>query len=78
MKRAGSGSGADPDLDLKLVGFTNPGPYQNVQIHNTTQKYGMQCSGSMTFWCGSRSAEQCLWLMDQDADPDPAIFVIDL
>jgi hypothetical protein len=33
-----------------------------------------QCSGSMTFWCGSGSADQCLWLMD----PDPAIFVIDL
>jgi hypothetical protein len=28
----------------------------------------------MTFWCGSVSADLCLWLMD----PDPAIFVIDL
>ncbi len=28
----------------------------------------------MTFWCGSRSTDPCLWLMD----PDPAIFVIDL
>jgi hypothetical protein len=37
---------------------------------------GMQCSGSMTFWCGSGSgsADPCLCLMD----PDPAIFVIDL
>ncbi len=36
-----------------------------------------QCCGSMT-WCvsGSRSADPCLWQMD--ADPDPAIFVIDL
>jgi hypothetical protein len=35
-----------------------------------------QCSGSMTFWCGSGSgsADPCLWLMD----PDPTIFVIDL
>ncbi len=35
-----------------------------------------QCSGSMTFWCGSRSksADPCLWIMD----PDPAIFYIDL
>ncbi len=35
-----------------------------------------QCSGSMTFWCGSGSgsAYPFLWLMD----PDPAIFVIDL
>jgi hypothetical protein len=33
-----------------------------------------QYSGSMTFWCGSGSADPCLGLMD----PDPAIFVIDL
>jgi hypothetical protein len=36
----------------------------------------------MTFWCGSgsgsRSADPCLGQMDPDADPDPAIFVIDL
>jgi hypothetical protein len=31
----------------------------------------------MTFWCGSESADPCLRLMDPDADPDPAIFVID-
>ncbi len=37
-----------------------------------------QCSGSMTFWWGSGSADPCLWLMDPDSDPDPAIFVIDL
>ncbi len=24
----------------------------------------IQCSGSMTFWCGSRSADPCLWLME--------------
>ncbi len=36
----------------------------------------MQCRGSMTFWCGSGSADPCLWLMDPD--PDPSIFVIDL
>ncbi len=38
----------------------------------------MQCSGSMTFWCGSGSGDPCLWQMDPDSDPDPAIFVIDL
>ncbi len=27
-----------------------------------------QCSGSMTFWCGSGSADPCLWLMDPDPD----------
>jgi hypothetical protein len=32
-----------------------------------------QCSGSMTFLCGSGSEDPCLSLMD----PDPAIFVID-
>ncbi len=29
-----------------------------------------QCCGSMTFWCGSGSADPCLWLMNPDADPD--------
>jgi hypothetical protein len=37
-----------------------------------------QCSGSMTFCCGSGSAEPCLRLMDPDPDSDPAIFVIEL
>jgi hypothetical protein len=34
----------------------------------------------MTFWCGSGSgtADQCIWLMDPDSEPDHAIFVIDL
>jgi hypothetical protein len=30
-----------------------------------------QCSGSMTFWCGTGSA-------DPDSDPDPSIFITDL
>jgi hypothetical protein len=42
----------------------------------------MQCSGSMTVWCGSEfgSADPCLRLMNSDpgADPDPATPVIDL
>ncbi len=44
----------------------------------TLWQAGRQCSGSMTFWCGSGSvsADPCLWPMDPDADPDPAIFVI--
>jgi hypothetical protein len=39
-----------------------------------------QCSGSMTFWggSGSESPDPCLWLMDPDSDPDPAIFVSSL
>jgi hypothetical protein len=34
----------------------------------------------MTFWCGSGSGSKdpCIWLMDPDADPDPAIFMNDL
>ncbi len=32
------------------------------------------CSGSITFWCWSGSADPSLWLMD----PDSSIFVIDL
>ncbi len=37
-----------------------------------------QCCGSMTFWCGSGSADSCLWFVDPDSDPDHPIFVIDL
>ncbi len=36
-----------------------------------------QCCGSITFWCGSGSADPCLWLMDPP-DPDTFIFIIDL
>jgi hypothetical protein len=38
----------------------------------------LQCCGSMTFWCGSGSADPCLWLLDPDPDPDPdpSIFII--
>ncbi len=49
--------------------------------HHARDKGGhcyLQCSGSMPFWCGSGCTDPCLWLMDPDADPDPAIFVIDL
>jgi hypothetical protein len=40
----------------------------------------VQCSGSMTIWCGSGTADPCLWLMDPDpdSDPDHALIVIDL
>ncbi len=39
-------------------------------------QYFLQCSRSMKFWYGSRSADSYFWLMDPD--PDPAIFVSDL
>ncbi len=35
-----------------------------------------QCCRSMTFWCGSGSADPCHWLINPDSDTDPAIFVI--
>ncbi len=38
-----------------------------LQFRNPKNICSNQCSGSMTFWCGSGSA-----------NPDPAIFVIDL
>ncbi len=51
--------------------------WTGVYIHKSLRVSGYkQCCGSMTFWCGSGSADPCLWLMDPD--PDPAIFVIDL
>jgi hypothetical protein len=41
-----------------------------------------QCSGSVTFWYGSESADPYLLLIDPDLDPDPdpalALFVSDL
>jgi hypothetical protein len=40
--------------------------------------FSKQFPGSMAFWCGSWSGDPCLWLIDSDANPDPAIFVIDL
>ncbi len=30
-----------------------------------------QCCGSITFWCGSGSADSCLWLVDPDPEPGP-------
>ncbi len=35
-----------------------------------------QCCGSVTFWCSYGSADPCLWTMDPDSAPDPAIFVL--
>ncbi len=49
-------------------------PVNYVTVELVPSEY--QCCGSMTFWCGSGSADPCLWLMDPDADP--SIFTIDL
>ncbi len=50
--------------------------YMNWFLFQIRNKVFLQCCESMTCWCGSGSADPCLWLMD--TDPDPAIFVIDL
>jgi hypothetical protein len=62
LKGRGEGGGARHPVGT-------PGGFYNLPF---------QCSGSMTFWCGSGSADPCLSLMDPDSDPDPAVFVIDL
>ncbi len=40
----------------------------STTLMNTIFIWIHQCSGSMTFWCGSGSADPCLWLMDPDQD----------
>jgi hypothetical protein len=35
------------------------------------------CWGSVTFWCGSGSADRYIWLMDPDPTPDPTPFFND-
>ncbi len=46
--------------------------YSAVRISRSLHKEKGYQRGSMTFWCGSWSADLCLWLID----PDPAIFFI--
>ncbi len=81
MEHCGSESGPrpfqSPDLALGFVKtkIWNYLPINNISSWVSTQKYQSlgQCSGSMTFWCGSGSgpADPCLWLMDPDPDSDP-------
>jgi hypothetical protein len=35
------------------------------------KRHFFQCWGSVTFWCGSGSADPCLLLKDPDPDPSP-------
>jgi hypothetical protein len=52
-----------------------------VSVVTKCQLPFFQCSGSMTFWCGSGSADPCsdYWIrIRMRGDPDPAIFIIDL
>ncbi len=60
------------------TGYIRKHSYQSENARNrevgSVFIYADQCCGSMTFWCGSGSADPCLWLRD----PYPAIFVIDL
>jgi len=49
--------GTDPRIRIR----TDP-------LNCPPQYYTLQCYGSVTFWCGSGSAELCLWLTDPDPD----------
>jgi hypothetical protein len=78
-----------PDPD-PLVRSIDPDPAQDPSVIKKNRKNldsscfvtSFQCSGSMTFWCGSGSADPCLQLMDpdpdSDPDADPSIFITDL
>jgi hypothetical protein len=59
-----------------------PGSFTAVFHTSHPRWVRRQCSGSMKFWCGSGtssgSADQCLELIDPDADPDTSIFITDL
>jgi hypothetical protein len=65
-----------------LVDFRNSLCKDDIALFSRFLQGLKQCSGSMTFCCGSGSgsADPCLWLIspDPDADTDPAIFVCDL
>ncbi len=52
----------------------DPGPVSQTKVDPDPCQNLPQCCGSMTFLCGSGSADTCLWLMDTD----PAVFIIDL
>ncbi len=58
---------------LRAINFDSP--KQSICGNKVANFSGCfkQCSGSMTFWCGSGSADPCLGLMDphSDSDPDP-------
>jgi hypothetical protein len=47
-------------------------------VNNTILQPFRQCSGSVTFWYGSESADLYLLLTDPDPAPDPVLFVSDL
>ncbi len=72
-------SGFDPSI-LRRSGIV--GAADKVVLNSKKQCSGSMtywCGsgyGSMTFWCGSGSADPCLWLMNPEKDP--AIFVTDL
>ncbi len=47
-----------------------------VPVFFTLWRRVSKCCGSVTFWYGSR--DPCLWPLDPDPEPAPAIFVQDL
>jgi hypothetical protein len=60
--------GAKPNLYTRRLGlgWSPVCPFRISKEPNQTLYSRDQCSGSMTFWCGSKSADPCLWLMDPD------------
>ncbi len=82
---ASAASGPPPTRSCsRRRSWASPGPTYSILHYSSTTRYTkkiplvVQCSGSMTFWCGSGSGDPCLWLMDPDLDPDLDLFVIDL
>jgi hypothetical protein len=67
------------NLNLKIKGHSNI-PSKPYSFEIETNIYGLEINllQAVTFWYGSGSADPCLFLIDSDPDPGPAIFVIDL
>jgi hypothetical protein len=79
-------------LITKIAGIAEPDPHQNVMDpqHCFLLVFPLNWMASI-FVCGYSvgrrgevkdvgpwSAVPCLWLMDPDSEPDPAVFVIDI
>ncbi len=47
--------------------------YLLYSVHSTGT---IQCCGSVTYWYGSGSGDQCQGLTDPDSDPDPGLFLL--
>ncbi len=70
-------SDQDPKLPCLITADSNPGTKHYLQLfsrscHLVRELNGfLQWWGSVTFWCGSGSADSYFWLMNPDLDPTP-------